>query len=152
MNARTSRAAGCLDCGGLLMDRPHPNYDHIHAVDALPRQRRSDRRIVTRGYAVGMGGSLPQIWVFFRDLEPAAVFGRAGRMSTDIAGYGVYEAAAEARYDPALSVDVHTLHINLDAEVSRTDHQLQVRLIQRFAQGVREHPESSYWHVPAKSP
>ena len=33
---------------------------------------------MTHGYAVGMGGRLPQIWVFFGDLEPAVVFGQAG--------------------------------------------------------------------------
>ncbi|WP_030457155.1 hypothetical protein [Herbidospora cretacea] len=53
---------------------------------------------------------MPQAWVFFTDLEPAVMFGLAGRMSSfDISGYGVYEAARQVRFDKRLDRDVHTL-------------------------------------------
>ena len=59
----------------------HPSYDHVHrAPGHLPRAARTDSHQVTSGYAVGMAGRLPQVWVFFDHLELAAAFGRAARM------------------------------------------------------------------------
>jgi hypothetical protein len=127
------------------MELPHPNYDHIHAVEALPRRHRSDSHIVTHGYATGMSGRVPQTWVFFDHLEPAAVFGRAGRMgSPDITGYGVYEAAAEVRYHPGLDRDIHTLHVNLHREIR--DHGSERRLFERWIRGTS--PASAHFQPP----
>jgi DNA-binding CsgD family transcriptional regulator len=43
----------------------HPSYDHVHrAPGQLPRAARTDSHQVTSGYAVGMAGRLPQVWVF----------------------------------------------------------------------------------------
>ena len=52
------------------MDAPHPNYDHIHQARTgqLPHAVRTGSHQVTRGYAVGMSGRLPQAWVFFDHL------------------------------------------------------------------------------------
>ena len=59
------------------MDAPHPNYDYVHrARGQLPAARHSDSRTVARGYAVGMGGRIPQIWVFFEG--PPAQLDRGG--------------------------------------------------------------------------
>lgn len=129
----------------MLTAGPHPNYDHIHevSVDRLPRARRTDSRVTTRGYAVGMGGKLPQIWVFFADLEPAYAFGRAGRMSTvDVTGFGVYEAVDEFRWDEDEFRDIRTLHLALD---SPADKQIddQRALLTRWVQGVS--PRSAYF-------
>lgn len=108
----TVPAPECPDCHG-----PTPNYDHIHGATTLPRRTHTNDHVVTPGYAVGMSGvggqGLPQTWVFFEDVEPALVFGRAGRMSGgDISGYGVYEAAAEVRFNGRR--DVTTLHVKSD--------------------------------------
>lgn len=110
------------------MDAPHPNYDHIHQV--------------THGYAVGMGGRLPQIWVFFGHLEPAVAFGHAGRQSgTDITSYGVYEAAHELLYGDDLGRDVSMLHIDLDADLR--DHRSERPILERWLAGT--HPGSAYF-------
>ncbi|WP_424532523.1 hypothetical protein ACOZ38_19845 [Sphaerisporangium viridialbum] len=108
----------CAQCGGLWTARKKaPNYDHIHRAETLPRAQHTESHIVVHGYAVGMGGQLPQMWVFFEHMEPALVFGRAGRMSSyDISGYGVYEAARETRYDQRRRDDVTTLHVNVAAD------------------------------------
>jgi len=50
------------------------------APGQLPRAARTDSHQVTSGYAVGMAGRLPQVWVFFDHLELAVAFGRAARM------------------------------------------------------------------------
>ncbi|MBB4702281.1 hypothetical protein [Sphaerisporangium siamense] len=92
-----------------------PKYDHINLAQAgtLPLARDTRAHVVERGYVVGMrGGGLRQTWVFFKDLEPALIFGRTGRMSAgDITGYGVYEAARETRYDKILGKEMTTLHM-----------------------------------------
>ncbi|GAA4924428.1 hypothetical protein GCM10023334_029120 [Nonomuraea thailandensis] len=78
----------------------------------LPRARHTDSHRVRRGYAVGMAGTLPQMWLFFDHIEPALVCGRAARMSCfDIMGYGVYEGAQEVRFDERLRRDVRTLYV-----------------------------------------
>ena len=43
----------------------------------------------------------------------ALVFGRSGRMSHDFAGYGVYEAAREVRFDYDHNQDVVTLYLKI---------------------------------------
>ncbi|MEZ7005477.1 hypothetical protein [Streptomyces sp. AD55] len=49
-------------------------------------------------------------WVFFEHLEPALVFGRAGRMSSyGITSYGVGQAAREVRFDHDTGRRVTTL-------------------------------------------
>lgn len=126
------------------MDAPHPNYDHIHRARAgqLPHAARTDSHQVTRGYAVGMSGRLPQAWVFFDHLEPAVAFGRAGRQSgMDIASYGVYEAAHELLYDDDLVRDVSILHIDLEADLR--DHQSERPILERWLRGT--HPGSAYF-------
>ncbi|MFB4273054.1 hypothetical protein [Nonomuraea sp. GTA35] len=103
----------CPECSGWAYSGSQENYDHIHEVKTLSPAKRTDGHIVRRGYAVGMSGpAIDQLWVFFDYIEPALVFGRAGRMSiAEISGYGVYEAAQELRFDRRLRRDVHTLHV-----------------------------------------
>jgi hypothetical protein len=131
------------------MDAPHPNYDHVHRTRGqLPAARHSDSHTVARGYAVGMGGRVPQIWVFFDHLEPAVAFGRAGRMSgTDITSYGVYAAARELRYDDGLSRDIATLHIDLAAD--HRDHQAERPVLERWLTGIS--PGSAYFRQPDRA-
>jgi hypothetical protein len=101
----------CPDCRQAYPSK-QSNYDHVHDVDTLPRARRTDGLVIRRGYAVGMDGEIPQMWLFFDHIEPALVCGRAARMSIgDITGYGVYEAAQELRFDPRRRRDVSTLHV-----------------------------------------
>ncbi|MFG1826718.1 hypothetical protein ACGFIJ_29920 [Microbispora bryophytorum] len=137
----------CAECAAASRRRGDlPNYDHFHKVDALPRARRADSRTTLRGYAVGMGGSLPQTWVFFEHLEPALAFGRAGRMSChDIRSYGVYEAARETRYDRTLKRDVHTLFL-AGSSLDRQDDEAQD--LQRWLQGCV--PGSAYFEPPKR--
>jgi hypothetical protein len=110
--------AECPECGGEFMNGPHPNYDHLHPTTAekLPRSRRTEGRVITRGYAVGMSGHLPQIWVFFSRIEPAYAFGRAGRMATteDIRSYGVYESVCDVRWDQGEGRELRTLLVAMD--------------------------------------
>lgn len=74
--ARGGRAE--CDCD----DYELPNYHHVHDVEELPRERRTDHHIVVHGFAVRLSGSIDTCWVFFHHLEPALAFGRAGRMSS----------------------------------------------------------------------
>ncbi len=134
-------------------DGPHPNYDHLHGTTAgqLPRARRTGGRVVTRGYAVGMSGHLPQTWVFFDRIEPAYAFGRSGRMALtgDITSYGVYEAAHEVRWDEDLSRDVRTLHVVTDTSLrERTDADGERDLLSRWARGT--YARSAYFHPPKR--
>jgi hypothetical protein len=72
----------------------------------------TDDYVRRHGYAVGLSGSIEQTWVFFADLEPSLVFGRAGRMSSvDIRSYGVYHAVHEVRFDDQSDRDVRTLYV-----------------------------------------
>lgn len=113
-----------------------PNYNHIHRAESLPRAKRTESHIIVRGYAVGMAGQLPQMWVFFDQLEPALVFGRAGRMSGyDISGYGVYEAAREIRYDARRSEDVTTLHVGPNTNPSLGHPSDEADAFHRWIQG-----------------
>ncbi|MEI7030700.1 hypothetical protein [Streptomyces pratensis] len=133
----------CNDCSG------QSHYDHIHTVDRLPRTRYTDEHIVRRGYAVDIAGhpgaGLPRSWVFFTDLEPAVVFGRAARMSSyDISHYGVSEAARENRWSERAHTDVATLCIKRGSHLR--DHATELRLLKRWVQGCR--PDSVYYEAP----
>jgi hypothetical protein len=135
----------------MFTSEPHLNYDHIHRVSApqLPRVRRTDSRVTTRGYAVGMGGLLPQIWVFFAHLEPAYAFGRAGRMAStgDVTGFGVFEAVHEVRWvedEDGRGRDVRTLHLAL--ENSLNEHADDQAVLARWIQGVV--PRTAYFQPP----
>ncbi|WP_405149104.1 hypothetical protein OG589_13450 [Sphaerisporangium sp. NBC_01403] len=98
------------------------------------------------GYVVGMDGQLPQMWVFFEHIEPALVFGRAGRMSGyDISGYGVYEAAREVRYDERSQREVHTLYVAGES-LDRRDGEAKV--FNRWVRGCD--PESSQFEPPRR--
>lgn len=127
-----------------------PNYHHVHRVDSLPKAVRTDSRIVARSYAVELSGSIPQLWVFFDDLEPALIFGRSGRMSSyDIRGYGVFPAARECRYDEELMGDLVTLYIDQsDGSLDRRDNEADV--FQRWMRGCRR--DSSHFHPPPSKP
>ncbi|WP_405140678.1 hypothetical protein OG589_27390 [Sphaerisporangium sp. NBC_01403] len=132
----------CPECDNhMWMRGHHANYDHIHAAEVLPPAKHTDSHIIRHGYAVGMGGSIPQTWVFFENLEPALVFGRAGRMSShDIRSYGVYEAARENRFDARGRVDVTTLLVagkSIDREGDEAE------IFRRWVRGCD--PESAYY-------
>lgn len=142
--------ATCSSCQGWKFAGQQPGYDHIHAVPSLPDDSRdTDTHRFVPGYAVGLSntewGGLPQTWIFFEDLEPALVFGRAGRMSRhDISGYGVYAAAREVRYDPAESdEEITTLYVSgrpLDRQLGENE------IFGRWTRGVQL--KSAYYQPP----
>jgi hypothetical protein len=119
---------------------------YLAAVDVslLPRQLHREDHSVSRGYAVGFGQ-----WFFFPALEPAVAFGRAARMSDDCRGYGVYEAARELMFCDRHDADELVLLVDLHAEVDRGDHELELRMLKRFVQSIKEHPWSAHWQEPA---
>jgi hypothetical protein len=126
--------ASCSACNAsMFTSSPQPHYDHVHSVESLPRARHTDIHEIVSGYAVGMGGPLPQTWVFFKDIEPAIVFGRAARMSDEVSTYGVYEAAREVRYTEHLRRDTRTLLVNFDADIR--DHETERPHLERWVQG-----------------
>lgn len=150
MNANLDRS--CPDCHtDMFTADPHPNYDHIHCTPGgrLPRKYRSDSLVISPGYAVGLAGKIPQIWVFFDYLEPAYAFARAGRMSAvDFTCCGIYAAACEVRWSESLDRDIRTLHIALETEVHRGEPG-ERDLLTRWVQGTS--PKSSYYLGPAGS-
>ncbi|MER7736576.1 hypothetical protein ABTX80_37465 [Streptomyces erythrochromogenes] len=146
---RTSTCPACEDTTWAWAGR-QPGYDHIHRVVHLPDDQRDvDTHFVMRGFAVGFSsaraGGLPQTWVFFEHLEPALVFGRAGRMSTHgISRYGVYQAAHETRFDFETAEQVTTLYVSkrsLDRKAGEDRHFAQ------WVRGVRL--DSAYYEPPA---
>jgi hypothetical protein len=114
-------------------------------TDILPRVVHRDDRIIQRGYAVGFTtyGTRGQ-WYFFGALEPAVAFGRAARMSLDGHTYGVYEAAHDLMFCEIHDTDEQVLLVTLGARVDRQPGEVEV--LERFVQGIKEHPKSSYWH------
>jgi hypothetical protein len=106
-------------------------YDHVHRVETLPSPRRSDDCVKTRGYAVQFSGparhGVPSCWVFFTDREPALVFGRAGRMTDHINGYGVHEAVHEFRYDDRRRDHIATLYVTTDRIDGQPDERDDLR-------------------------
>ncbi|MGW3657211.1 hypothetical protein ACWD6R_16620 [Streptomyces sp. NPDC005151] len=137
-------AAECPDCQWEPWPsepQPQPNYDHVHAVRTLPSARDSDGHQIVQGYAVGLcGPRLPQLWVFFEDLAPAMAFGRAGRMSADAKGYGVYRAARGEHFDSATERQVVTLHV-IRRSLDRKDGEADT--LQQWTRGVI--PGSAYF-------
>jgi hypothetical protein len=97
--------------------------------------------VITRGWAVGFGQ-----WFFFPDLAPAIAFGRAARMSRDCHSYGVFEAAREGVWCQRDGSDETVLLIG--AGVDQHDDDLQLRMLKRFVQGVKEYAWSAHWHEP----
>lgn len=144
--ATTSPAGGCPDCQRSVYTRTRqPHYDHVHTVEVLPRPRRRDDHIIVHGYAVGFAGfsGLPQTWVFFEDLEPAIVFGRAARMSGyDVNHYGVTEAAREARWKQHRG-DVVTLYLKAGSHLR--DHPNEKPILERWVRGCN--PKSAYFEA-----
>lgn len=94
------------------------------------------------GYAVGFGQ-----WCFFADLAPAVALGRAARMSSDCHGYGIYQAARDLTHCDQHG-DELVLLVDLHAEIDRTDHELELRMLKRFVQSVKEHLWSAHWQEP----
>lgn len=126
--------------GESFFDNELGRYFAVSCADALPEEFSSDYRFVDRGYAVGIGK-----WHFFKALEPALVFGRAARMSPDCHGYGVYAAAEEVMCCHLHNRDEWALHL---AGLSLDRKGGEVDAIKRFAQCVKENPDSSHWHEP----
>ncbi|MFD6187455.1 hypothetical protein [Streptomyces goshikiensis] len=127
-----------------------PGYDHIHRVPRLPDEEREDGHYVLHGWATGFRSvtepGLRQTWVFFEHLEPALVFGRAGRMSIyDISSYGVYRAAREERFDRESEEMITALYVTgraLDREPGEDKH------IARWTRGVQH--DSAYYEDPVR--
>jgi hypothetical protein len=112
------------------------------SVEELPRPRRSETAVVTRGYVVGFGS-----WFFFPALAPAEAFGRAARMSFDCHGYGVYQAAIDRQLCPLHRTDEAVLLVGPQVW-SRLDFDAELELLKRFVQGAKENHWSSHWHEP----
>ncbi|WP_333744056.1 hypothetical protein [Streptomyces ardesiacus] len=148
-NSATTKGT-CPACTDWAYASSQPNYDHIHAVRALPDDDHEDPHLVLHGWATGLSSEsvpgLRQTWVFFEHLEPAFVFGRAGRMSVhDITSYGVYRAAREVRFDYDTGRQVATLYITglaLDRQAGEDKH------FSRWTQGVQ--PDSAYYGDPVR--
>lgn len=136
----------CPDCERVASAGRHQGrYDHIHHVADLPAVRRLDEHLVVRGYAVELAGQgLARTWVFFADLEPALVFGRAGRMSSDISSYGVHRAAQEHRYIEGRG-DVVTLYVDA-GNLDRGEDEAQA--FRRWLAGTSR--ESSHYRPPSR--
>ncbi|MFF2226897.1 hypothetical protein ACFVV7_26685 [Streptomyces globisporus] len=140
----------CPACTGWAHAGSQPGYDHIHRVLSLPEEQHEDQQRVLHGFATGFASSaepgLAQTWVFFEHLEPALVFGRAGRMSVyDITSYGVYTAAREERFDHGSGRQVTTLHVAgraLDREPGEGKHFVRwarsVESVSAFYEGAPE--------------
>ncbi|MGW0604091.1 hypothetical protein [Streptomyces sp. NPDC002640] len=148
MSATTNST--CPACTNWAYASSQPNYDHIHAVRALPDEDHEDTHLVLHGFATGFASEsvpgLAQTWVFFEHLEPALVFGRAGRMSVhDITSYGVYRAAREIRFDDDTGRQVTSLYVTgrkLDRETGEEKH------FTRWTRGVK--PDSAHFEDPAR--
>ncbi|SCE62653.1 hypothetical protein [Streptomyces sp. OspMP-M43] len=140
----------CTDCTDWKYAGSQPGYDHIHAVRVLPDEDHENTHLVLHGFATGFASDrvpgLAQTWVFFEHLEPALVFGRAGRMSSyDITGYGVYQAAREVRFDHDTGRQVTTLYVTgraLDREPGED------KPFARWTRGVN--PDSAYYEDPVR--
>lgn len=124
-------------------EKPAGGYVAVTHHHELPPRANSDHHVVRHGYTVDVGGS----WYFFGDLEPAIVFGRAGRMSLDCRSYGVFRAAHETLYCPQHGDERVLTFVGLQLDRGGDE----ANLIARFAAGVGEHPESSHWHAPRAS-
>lgn len=107
-------------------------------VDELPRAGHNDYWSLEHGYVVdlGRGGVF-----FFRALTPALVFGRAGRMSPNITGYGVMQGAEETLHCRQHGDETVLLHVwpGLDRQPGER------AVFEEFAAKVR--PESAHWHA-----
>ena len=119
-------------------------YFAVVRVDELPVEESDGGRIVRHGYAVGFGK-----WFFFDAIEAALTFGRVARMSRDCTGYGVYAAAEETML---CCGDHHrdewALHVAGRPGFSLDRKGREVEAAKRFAQCVKENPDSAYWHEP----
>ena len=100
--------------------------------------RSGDRISRHNGWAV----ELEDDWFWFPAIEPAYVFGRAGRMSAQVGSWALCEAATEARWDDKLERDVLSLYF-LDGSVVSRDPVTDRRLLAGFASEVD--PNSSHW-------
>jgi len=115
-----------LTAGGYLA------AEHCPAV-GLPAERRTEDHVVRHGYAVELRPHGQ--WYFFRDIAPAAAFGRAARMSLECVVYGIYRAAHEMRYCVVHEVDERVLHVAGDRIDWLPD---EVEHLERFVRGVRD--------------
>jgi hypothetical protein len=144
---RSTGRVACDACDPAALAPYDQPYDHVHWEQALPRNLRTDGCVRRRGYAVGMAGAIRQTWVFFADLEPALVFGRAGRMSSvDIRSYGVYPAAHEVKFNDQDNRDVRTLYLHHDSIDRQPDEQ---QVFQRWLAGTVA--SSSHFQPPRAS-
>lgn len=114
--------------------------------DPLPRPLHREDHGITHGCAVAAGH-----WYFFPAPEPAVVFGRAARMSPDSSYDGVFEAAVETMFCNRHDGDETALLVNtrtgrLHGGGPDNDHERA--LMQRFFEGVQQHPSSAHWHPP----
>lgn len=140
----------CNACDPRPLGPYHQPYDHVHWEQVLPRHLTTDDCVRRCGYAVGFAGSIQQTWVFFADLEPALVFGRAGRMSSvDIRSYGVYHAVHEVKFDEQSNRDVHTLYLQHGSLERQPDKQ---EVFQRWLAGTIPPRRTSSPHAPLEVP
>lgn len=118
-------------------------FDAVTRVDKLPRPTQQ----VRHGYAVSLSGPMMGStgWLFFHALEPALVFGRAGRMGP-ATGYGVRSAAIRTRFQAKTGLDYR--EIFLGESLDRRDGEVEV--FTRWVEGVRQCPMSSHWHPPVQ--
>ncbi|MBO3094840.1 hypothetical protein [Cellulomonas dongxiuzhuiae] len=127
-----------------MVDESSSGYDRIVEVEKLPRRHTSDGRVCVTGYAANIAGRVGNLWAFFTDLEPAAAFIRAGRMSApDISSVGVHRAAREVKFVESRMGDEVTLYLGEYLQAGRNEE-----TVRRWLRGV--HPASSSYLPPER--
>lgn len=118
---------------GLTLGR----YRAAVTTDELPKAAKSEKRAVSRGYAVGFGE-----WMFFGHVQPAVAFARAARTSHDCRGRGVYEAAREVRWCDAHG-DELLLHVRA-TDAGLVDGSEEVAYLKEFVRRVEQNPDTAH--------
>jgi len=134
------------DHTGAWRTSPGP-YHAIVRTDELPAPYDREDGYLVRGYAV----DLDRQWFFFSDMAPAVTFGRAGRMAAEVSRYDVTEAAYWRQCCNLNLLPSHLDHVALligPGGPDRGDDDLQLGMMKRFVQSVKENAWSSNWHEP----
>ena len=110
----------------------HERIETLEYVDRLKTQIFLQGRVRYRGYAVDLGD---RQWYFFRALEPAYAFARAGRMAATVSSFAIHEATREVVFNPETGLQEVTLQL-LQCPIDV--HERDRDLVLAFATGMEE--------------